>query len=178
MVRISKTRILEFFQQINAAQTTLERGRGLEDLICYVFEKIPGITVTERNHRNVFNTEEIDIAFWNEMDARGLYFLPHIILVECKNWSQPVGSSEVSWFDTKLRNRGLSFGVLIAAQGITGDTNELTAAHSVIAGALREQRRLIVITKDELITLADTGQLSNLLKKKLCELVVKGTVIQ
>lgn len=175
MVRISQVRIRQFLQISENGQNTTEKGRALEDLICYLFEKIPGISLTERNRLNVFNTEEIDVAFWNDKDYRGLYFAPEILLVECKNWLSPVSSVEVSWFDTKLRNRGLTFGVLIAANGITGIAEHLTAAHSVIATAQREQRRIVVITRQEIEACSATNQLVMLFKKKLCELAVYGT---
>ena len=44
-----------------------EMGKALEDVVRYVlFEKVPGISVTKRNVRNVFDTEEVDVAFFNE----------------------------------------------------------------------------------------------------------------
>jgi len=61
-------------------------GRALEDLICYVTGLIPGVAITHRNELNAFDTEEIDVAIWNDGAADGLFFLPNIILVECKNW--------------------------------------------------------------------------------------------
>jgi hypothetical protein len=154
--------------------TTADQGRALEDLICYVFTQVPGISITRRNEMNVLHTEEIDVALWNDGHADGLFFLPNLILVECKNWSNSVGSSEVSWFDTKLRNRGLNFGVLVATNGITGDAEDLTAAHSIVAAALRERRRLVVIRRQELLALTDSGQLVHLIKEKLCDLGSKG----
>jgi hypothetical protein len=156
--------------------TTAEQGRALEDLICYVFSQVPGISITRRNEMNAFQTEEIDVALWNDGHEDGFFFLPNIILVECKNWSSRVSSSELSWFDTKLRSRGLGFGVLVAANGITGDAADITAAHSIVAAALREGRRLVVIRNDELLALTDSPQLVRLVKEKLCDLAVKGTV--
>ncbi|MBI4380317.1 MAG: restriction endonuclease [candidate division NC10 bacterium] len=156
------------------AVTTKAQGDALENLVAYVFGTVPGITLTRRDAKNAFKTEEIDLAFWNERDPSGLFFLPHIILVECKNWSSRVGSEHVSWFDTKLRSRGLSFGVLVAVNGITGKGSNRTEAHSVIAKALSEQRQLIVITADELRSLTTTDALIHLLKEKLCDLAVSG----
>ena len=75
----------------------------------------------------------------------------------------------------KLRSRGLDFGILVARNGITGDAADLTAAHSIVAGALREGRRLVVITTRELIESEDTTALVSLVKEKLCDLVVRGT---
>lgn len=156
--------------------TTAVQGRALEDLICYVMALIPGVAITHRNEMNVFETEEIDVAVWNDCAAEGLFFLPNIILIECKNWSNAVGSAEVNWFDTKLRNRGLAFGILVTTLGITGQAADLTAAHAIIAAALREGRRLVIITTAELLATQATEELIRLIKLKLCDLAVKGTV--
>src|SRR5262245_17113703 len=177
MDAVDQTYITMLLSRGAAAQTTKEKGDILEEIICYVFQRIPGITVTRRNERNAFDTEEIDIAFFNEQEPGGLPFLPWIILVECKNWSNPVGSEHVSWFDTKMRNRGVEFGILIAANGITGNPAFLTDAHSIIATALKERRRLIVITIEEIRSLIDSSHLVHLIKEKLCDLAVRGTII-
>jgi restriction endonuclease len=176
MAAIDNAAVQAFFDAGDAGATTAIRGRALEDLVCYVFSQVPGVTITRRNEMNAFNTEEIDVALWNDAEADGLFFLPNIILVECKNWSNPVSSNEVSWFDTKLRNRGLTFGVLVASNGVTGDANDLTAAHNTVAGALKEGRKLIVIRKEELLALTDSDALVHMIKEKLCDLAVKGTV--
>ncbi len=158
------------------AATMTEKGKALENLICYVFGRVPGITITHRNAMNVFSTEEIDVALWNDKHSTGFGFLPDLILVECKNWSTNVGSEEVSWFDSKLRGRGLDFGILLATKGITGNADDLTRAHSVVAAALREKRRLVVITTAEVVRLANTDALAHLVKRKLCEMVVRGSI--
>jgi hypothetical protein len=87
-----------------------------------------------------------------------------------------VGSEEVNWFDAKLRSRGLTFGILVTTLGITGQAADLTAAHAIVAAALREGRRLVVLTTDELLATASTEDLVRLIKRKLCDLAVKGTV--
>ncbi len=177
MARISRERIQQFLSVGDNAATTAEKGRALEDLICYLFEKIPGISVTRRNTLNQFQSEEIDVAFWNRPNPNGLYFLQNIILVECKNWSQPLGSAEVSWFDTKLRRRAQPFGILVAANGITGNAAEKTAAHDVISAALTEGRQFVVITRQEIEGLTLSVQLVGLIQAKLCELAVSGTLL-
>jgi hypothetical protein len=103
MPAIDQARVQTFIDAGRNAATTVERGRALEDLICYIFGLVPGIAITHRNEMNVFDTEEIDVALFNE-DIRSL---PTVILVEAKNWSNRVGSTEVAWFLTKLQNRGL-----------------------------------------------------------------------
>jgi hypothetical protein len=81
---------------------------------------------------------------------------------------------EVSWFVTKLHNSGLSFGILIAANGITGDARNRTDAHSVIFSARSEQRRVIIITRQELEAVDDSENLVRLIKVKLTRLAVSG----
>jgi hypothetical protein len=177
MAAIVRNTVQGFIDAGANATTTAKQGRALEDLICYVFERVPGISIAKRNEMNAFHTEEIDVALWNDGHPEGLFFLPNIILVECKNWSQPVGSGEVNWFDSKLRNRGLNFGILVATNGITGNAEDLTAAHAVVAAALREGRRLVLLRTQEVVALANSAGLVRLIKEKLCELAVRGTVV-
>lgn len=176
MARLCPSRIQGLFETGDLAATTTEQGRALEDLICYVFERVPGIEVARRNILNTFETEEIDVAFWNNRQRNGLYFLPNIILVECKNWSRPIGSQEVAYFVQRLQNRGRDHGILVAANGITGSSEDRDRAHYEIAMALGRGFHILVLTRAEIETLTDTTQLVSLLKEKLCELAVSGTV--
>ena len=163
-------------QKCGNATAHYHKGKALEDLMCCLFEAIPGITAI-RNKKNVFETEEVDICLYNIFSPGGLPSpaFPPWILIECKNWSQKVSSSEVSWFDTKLRDRGLSLGILIATQGITGDSQRLTDAHFIVAKALSEQRKIIVITRKDIEELTDASDLVNLLIDKLSNLFLNMT---
>jgi hypothetical protein len=174
MPRISRHKIRAFLSAGKSAKTTKAQGDALEDLVKYLFERVPGITLTRRDVKNIFRTEEVDLAFWNEQRSGSLSFLPTIILVECKNWSQKIGSEHVSWFDTKLRNRGLAFGILVAINGITGKGAGRTEAHSVISKALSERRQIIILTAAELLAVGSTNDLIHQIKEKLCDLAVSG----
>jgi len=176
MLEFSTEIIKQCFESSDHSQSTYEKGRSLEDLTCYLFEQVPGVCISKRNKLNTFKSEEIDVAFWNRPNENGFYFLPNIILVECKNWSNSVGSEEVSWFDSKLKRRGQSFGILIAANGITGNPEKVEAAHEIIRLALSEGRQLVVITRAEIENLRLVEDLIKLIQEKLCELVVSGTL--
>jgi hypothetical protein len=169
--------IRQYFDAGDNASTTIDKDRSLEDLICYLFERVPGISITERNPLDAFGAEEIDVALWNEGEPFGFYFLPEIILVECKNRSDPVGSQDVAWFDCKLRDRGMLYRILAATNGVTGDSTLLTRARDIIAGALKDQRRIIVITRQEIEVLTHTNQLVTLIKEKLTQLAARRTSI-
>ncbi len=176
MIEGFQAEILRQLLQCNNAITKYHKGKALEDLICFLFEAVPGI-MTRRNKKNIFETEEVDVFLWNEFFPGGLpspAFPPHI-LVECKNWSEKVSSKEVSWFDTKLRDRGLFLGILISMQGITGDPQRLTDAHFIVARALSEQRKIIVITREDIEGLTSASGLVILLKEKLSDLFLTMT---
>lgn len=176
MARYSVNTITGHLNNCDNGQTYFEKGRAFEDLTCYLFETIPGISITQRNQMNAFQNEEIDVAIWNERSKYGLSFLPNIILIECKNWRGPVSSNEVSWFFNKLSSRGLDFGILIANNGITGDAQDLTAAHSIIAQHLVQRRRIVVLTRAEIESLRETSEIVKLIKQKLCILAVSGRI--
>jgi hypothetical protein len=178
MTAIDPARVAAFLAAGDQAAAATARGRALEDLIVYLFERIPGITVTARNELNAFAAEEIDVAFWNEGDPSGLRQFDHILLVECKNWSGPAGYPELAIFLQKLASRGRPLGIFVAAAGITGDPTGLTAAHSVLAQALLQGREIIVMTRREIEQLTDTAQLVRLLKQKRAQLAVSGTIFQ
>ena len=176
MPRISQHRVRLHLEAFGDSTTNAEKGTALEDLICYLIGLVPGVEIYRRNVLNAFQTEEIDVAFWNERIQSGLHFLPNILLVECKNWNHPVGSQEVAYFTNRLRNRHCEYGILVARQGITGDPGDLTRAHYELAMALADGIHIIIVTANEIEGLQSTEQLVQLIKGKICELKVSGAV--
>jgi hypothetical protein len=174
-VKYDASRIQELLARCDDANlSNTARGRALETLVAELFTAIPGVTFDERDRLDVFEAQEIDVGIWNDGDSLGLQGFEQVILIECKNWQQPVGSLEVAWFDTKLRLRGLSFGVLVAMNDITGSAYALTSAHFIVAAALREGRAIVVLTRQQIEALDTTDDLVELLKRKRLALVVSG----
>jgi hypothetical protein len=153
--------------------TAVERGCALEDLIAVVFAAIPGVEVRARNAKSVFDNEELDLVMANRGASDGPPFPGSYFSVECKNWSRPVGSAEVSWFATKLRRSSQSFGVLVAANGVTGRPGDLTAAHFEAATALTEGQAVVVLTLRELRWLSSGEELADLLTEKHACLIAR-----
>lgn len=155
--------------------TNAARGKAFEELACYLFSQIPGITVTGRNELNTFATEEIDVACHNTQDATGLRSLNPFLIVECKGWRNAVTSVEVSWFLTKIEHRGLDFGVLIAANGITGIGEHLSRAHFLVGMALAQKKiRMVIITRAEIEALTSGEELAQLIIEKVTRLHATG----
>lgn len=158
----------------DATNSTYVRGRAFEDVLEHVFTSVPGCDV-QRNSLNKFASEEVDLSVMNFRDVGGLRALPEIFLVECKNWSAAVDAATVNGFASKIRHRGCTLGVLVAANGVTGDPHERTAAYQSAALALVEHTRILLLTTDDLSTLTSTADVVALLHRRLLDLVAAGT---
>lgn len=177
MGALSQPRIQRLLTDGDAAATAYEKGRKFEEVIGYTFGNIPGVELYKSNVVNHAQSEEVDIAFFNNMDRRGLPFLEHFLLAECKNWSAPVGANNVREFSTKLKHRACGNGILVAANGITGDPIDQTAAHDAVRMALAVERiRILVVTRAEIETWTHTDDIIRLFKAKICELTVAGSI--
>lgn len=151
------------------------KGKAFEDLTCYLLSGIPGIAITARNEMNTFATEEIDVACLSENDPKGLGSLTDFFIVECKGWDAAVGSEQVSWFLTKIRHRGVRFGLLIAANGITGDAEHLSRAHFLVSTELATSGiRMVMVTRDEIELLTSGEKFAQLIMQKVCNLHASG----
>jgi hypothetical protein len=177
MPRLALRRMGSAINASEQATTNAAKGKALEDFICALFERVPGIELIERNALNAFQTEELDVVIWNAQSRAGLHFLPNLLIVECKNWNNPVGSQEVAYFLSRMQQRDCDHGLLVAASGITGNPAELTAARFNLATGLASRRRVLVFTLAELARLRTSDDLVVAIKRKLCQLVVSGTFI-
>jgi hypothetical protein len=96
MPAYDKAIIQQHLAAADAAAIHAAKGRAFEDLVCYLFGLVPGLINPIRNKMNAFETEEIDVAFYNDQEPLGLRGFNQILLIERKNWSRTVGSMEVS----------------------------------------------------------------------------------
>jgi hypothetical protein len=163
---------------VDQATGSAAKGESLEELLAYLLEEVPGYLAMERNVLNAFATEELDIAVIHSRDPEGLSFLPAIVLVECKNWSAPVDSAAVSYFATRVRNRGCEVGILVAASGITGDPAGPTAAQFEGAVALaKDGIKVLVVTLDDLRVFNSIDDFVALLRTRLLRVIASGVYL-
>lgn len=111
-----KTSLEQLVIAVDTGKSTDEKGRALEELMCKLFETIPGFKVAERVRTA---TEEIDILTLNDSADPRLRRESAILLAECKNWTSKCGKDEVVIFREKIenRNRRCSLGFLISWNG-------------------------------------------------------------
>jgi hypothetical protein len=135
----------------------------------------PGEAQTGLSRFLTFATEEIDVACKNDNDPAGLGALVDFFLVECKGWRDAVNSEQVSWFLTKIRHRGVRFGILIAANGITGEPEHLSRANFLVGVEMATFGiRMVIVTREEIEKLASGEDFGKLIIEKVCILHASG----
>jgi hypothetical protein len=172
---ISRRRVRAYLRDGDKATTTTGKGLALENAVEYVFSKVPGINLYDRNVVDVFGCAEADLVFSNEWQRSGMGFLDFGLIVECKNLARRVGSADVESFRTRLEGKGARTGVLVAAGGLSGDPG--THAFHAVETALTHGCHIIVLTRPDLETVSDTGQLVGLLLERFMELKTHGTML-
>lgn len=160
---------------VDCPPTNAAKGKAFEELACYRLSGVPGITVTARNARNTFATEEIDVACKNDNNPAGLGSLADFFLVECKGWTDAVNSEQVSWFLTKIRHRGVRSGILIAANGITGEPEDQSRAHFLVSVEMATFGiKMVIVTREEIERLSSGEDFARLIIEKVCALHASG----
>lgn len=112
-------------EKYNTAKNEVDnyiKGKLFENVISDLLELVPGLKIVGRNVNS--GIEEIDLMFQNDSSLRIWKEFDRMIFVECKNWSESVGSNEIRNFEGKLRNFWLHAGIFVAINGFTGRRGE------------------------------------------------------
>lgn len=178
MARYSNTLIRKLLRDSDNATTSDEKGDILEHLTVYLFQKIPGVSFHKKNALNGVRSHELDVIFKNDKRSSDLYFLDFIIITECKNTANRLGSAGVRWFIDKIRDCGVSTGILISLSGITGVADGVSNAHSeVINAVIRDKVSVLLLSRQEIEILTNSDELVNLLLDKILALTIERTVL-
>jgi hypothetical protein len=155
---------------VKGAVSAADKGKTLEDLLAWLFPQFDGITVEARNVST--DSQEIDLVLFNDQISPVFKAWSQEILVEAKNWSTPVDAPAVGWFITKLRDRSIKYGILVAKFGITGMARGFGGGQDVITGCLRDGYRPIVLTLAELEALSTHEDFYRLLRAKQSQVLL------
>ena len=138
-----------------ANSTNKARGDALEALVdAIVRAEGPELELLERNFRTT--EEEIDLILTNGL-LHPFWAAQHspIVLVECKNWAEPVGIDALRVFESKLEDRaGLArVGIFVSMSGFTKPFKErLKSIQSKSVGVI------FAVTGDDLRALVSKRQ--------------------
>ena len=81
----------------------------------------------------------------------------------------------MAWFLTKIRHCGLRFGILIAAHGITGETEHLSRAIFLVSVELATFGiKMVILTREEIEGLKSGEDFAQLINQKVCTLHAFG----
>lgn len=177
MARYSQPKIERLLRESDTALTTAVKGAKLEELVRYLFCKVPNVTFYGSNILDGVRAHELDVVFNNDTRNSDLYFLDHAIITECKNTAHRTSSAQVGWFVRKLQDRIASSGILISLSGITGEADGLNNAHSEIINALiRDGIRILVVRRTDILAFQETNDLVELLQRKIMKLTIERTI--
>lgn len=176
MKQYSQIEIRRRLEQSSAERTADRKGDGLECLVAELFEKVEGVQIVGRNVFNQSRSMEIDIALKIDTRISELYFLEHLVIVECKCTQQPTDSRDVSWFANKIRSAGLRIGILFAMGGISGSDRRY-AYEQITMARQSFGVSILVVNKEELLSLENSAQLAEMLEKKLTALRISDQVL-
>lgn len=149
------------------AGNTAIKGEALESVVSGTFCLLEGVGVIKRNMLDNAGSMEIDILLYNQRHPAGLPFLPSHLIIECKNWAAPVDSATLTVFTGKLHKCRVDFGILVAANGVTGNRDDRTRAQAHLRSVFdREGLKVMVITRPEIEHLRDTDDLGAMMREK------------
>jgi Holliday junction resolvase-like predicted endonuclease len=163
-------------QAVDDAMGNQQKGATFENLSAYLLESLDGVQVTERNVN--LPTEEIDLLLWNARLEEVLTPWDQVILVECKNWSAPVGAAVLRTFLHKVHEMHLKTAIFVAANGVTGDfvngnNADIGAARLLHDALIRDNTRVIVVRMDDMRNITNVGDLRQLIKSRYCKIYMQ-----
>lgn len=153
-------KIKKLYEIFVASKTNDEKKKSLESLAKYILGNIDGFQV-DNSFRG--SAEEIDLLIRNEGKENYLRELKTPIYVECRNWAEPCGAKEVRDFRGKLGDHGLSGGILISRNGITGD--DYHDAKLVMRTAKKDHIQILVLSEAHIKEIVDGTHPSDILRE-------------
>jgi len=149
--------IENLIEAAEVATTNKEKGKTLERLSQFLIDNAPSLSCKYTNL--ITRSSEIDIVI--EYDsAKGSILLFEDVgrysLVECKNWSKPVGASTVRDFLGKLEKTKTKMGIIFAKRGITGAESGLDALEEIRAKFSRDGVFVVVFSFEDLRGINDS----------------------
>ncbi len=160
------------------ATVTREVGAALEDVVAWTLCSLPGVRVLHRDFVNRANSTEIDLFLFNNPRLSPIEFLPQFVIVECKNWRDRVNSATIRDFITKVRSARQEVGILVAANGVTGDAADQTAANDDIRLAFdQDGTKILVLTRGEIEQFRSPREIVLLLEEKYGKACLRSTTI-
>jgi hypothetical protein len=147
-----------------------EKGKALEELVKDLFSAYKAYFEVRAQVRS--RTSALDIHLWFKPgDDPLLKKFGEEIIVECKNWQNPVGKPEINDLAGDMVSRKCKTGILVAREGISGHGLKDAEGQRVIWYHSENNLIILVLTFKDLESIGKGKNLVDLLKDKYLELV-------
>jgi dCTP deaminase len=162
-ISVSGTNLRSMLERVDTASGP-DKGKALEDFAAAFIETINGLKIIKRNAR--LSAEELDIYLENYIEHGFWRFAGSPMIVECKNWAQPVGAREVTILQGKLESISpdAKTAILIAPQSVSGDTYK--DAVLKIRESRQRGKQIIVLERDDLEAIAAGKHAARVIEEK------------
>lgn len=159
-----------FIEKAEFAKTNHEKKLTYEYLAVFLIGAVNGLTVIGHDKRGA--SEEIDLWVSNASDDS--FWQRHVgdpFIVECKNWMDPVGVTEIRKLLSIMEDKKVQFALLLAKNGVTG--TKYQDAIRLMQNAVKDRRYIIVLNYDDLLEIASKLHPSDKIKKKFYSLIME-----
>lgn len=149
-------KLVELVEAVEAATTNETKGKTLESLANFLFNSVASLKCKYANLQT--RSSEIDLVVeYDSAKERIPLFeeLGRYCLVECKNWSKPVGVGPVRDFMGKLDKCKARLGVIFSKNGVTGIDSGVDALREIQSRFDRDGTYILVFSLDDLREIRD-----------------------
>ena len=139
-------------------------GKKLERLADYVLSSIPGCRTAMRKRSYSTDYDIVCSVEGPEVDFRaefGRYFI-----CECKDWKKPADFTAFAKFARVLDSTKAKFGIIFSREGISGEGETQYAEREQLKVFQDRGMVIVVIDREDLQFLADSGNLVSLLRER------------
>ena len=154
--------VKKLLDKVNSGQKN--SWKYLEILSAYLLSNIDGFEVVGKNLGTA--DYEIDVLIKNSITEDPTFAsFGKYILVECKNWKNPVNVTQVNHFLSKIRFHYASCGILISRKGVSGRTAKRArnAELTILKAFHQDNIILMILTLDDLKKVSEGQNLASIL---------------
>ena len=153
-----------FLEKANTASTNHEKKLSYEYLAILLIGSVEGFSIFGHDARGL--SEEIDLWVSNESEDDFLKrYIGSLFIVECKNWSGPVGVPQIRGIRSIIEDKHIQFAILMSKNGITGD--KYRDAVNLVQKAFHDGRYIVVLDQSDLLDIANGKQPVDKIKEKI-----------
>jgi hypothetical protein len=153
--KIYRQIIRQFIQRADAigeTNSSMKKGLTYEHLAIILVSAIDGWEVIDQDVRGA--AEENDLLISNESSEVFWQNLGSTIIIECKNWGEPLGADGITILDSKMDRLHSHTAILLSKEGVTGDKYR-DAVSLIRESRGKHDRYIIILDKNDLIDIAN-----------------------